>query len=136
MFADNAELTLPNSAICVIDRLFINSDALSNASNESPELESKVIVAMAIRLKTEEFMISRINDQAFLDAIKSNQTRELFDKFVEVFPRETRSICLLDQVNLMTPENIHLNSFMYEPILDMSALRLYDLYDEIKQLMI
>ncbi|AZD60972.1 hypothetical protein C4K18_2999 [Pseudomonas chlororaphis subsp. aurantiaca] len=41
---------------------------------------------------------------------------------------------VLSQVNLMTPENIHLNSFMYEPILDMSALHLYDLYEKIKAL--
>ncbi|WP_346890365.1 hypothetical protein [Clostridium sp. UBA1056] len=27
---------------------------------------------------------------------------------------------ILEQVNLMTPENIHINSFMYEPILDLS----------------
>ena len=34
----------------------------------------------------------------------------------------------------MTPENIHLNSFMYEPILDMSSDELINLYQEIKSL--
>ena len=28
----------------------------------------------------------------------------------------------------------HLNSFMYEPILDMSLIHLYDLYNKVKQL--
>ncbi|WP_180270493.1 hypothetical protein [Clostridium paraputrificum] len=28
----------------------------------------------------------------------------------------------------MTPENIHLNSFMYEPILDMDIVELLNLY--------
>lgn len=79
-------------------------------------------------------MIAQINDQAFVDGIESNQTRELFDKYVEMLPGHTDIIRLLDQVNLMTPENIHLNSFMYEPILDMSAHRLYTLYNEVKQL--
>lgn len=32
----------------------------------------------------------------------------------------------------MTPENIHLNSFMYEPILDMSIDELQTLYNELK----
>jgi hypothetical protein len=32
----------------------------------------------------------------------------------------------------MTPENIHLNSFMYEPILDMSAQHLYQLYTKVE----
>lgn len=31
----------------------------------------------------------------------------------------------------MTPENIHLNSFMYEPILDMSDGNLRKLYGEV-----
>ena len=34
----------------------------------------------------------------------------------------------------ITPQNIHLNSFMYEPILDMSSDELKKLYDEIKNL--
>ena len=37
----------------------------------------------------------------------------------------------MDRVNLMTPENIHLNSFMYEPILDMSGEHLCRLYLEL-----
>lgn len=134
IFADKSTLNLPDGASCVIDRIFHNSDELSSAANESPELESKVIVAMAIRLKAEQFMIAKINDQAFMESIKSNQTRGLFDKYVENFPDQADRIRLLDQVNLMTPENIHLNSFMYEPILDMSAHRLYSLYNEVKQL--
>ena len=34
----------------------------------------------------------------------------------------------------MTPENIHLNSFMYEPILDMSDDHLRVLYEEVSSL--
>jgi hypothetical protein len=41
---------------------------------------------------------------------------------------------MLDQVNLMTPENIHINSFMYEPILDLGDDHLKDLYRKIKTL--
>ena len=32
----------------------------------------------------------------------------------------------------MTPENIHLNSFMYEPILDMAPEHLKRLYADVK----
>lgn len=134
VLADKSTLNLPNGTSGVIDRIFRKSDELSNAGNESPELEFKVIVAMAIRLKAEVFIIAKINDQAFVDGIESNQTRELFDKYVALFSDQTATIRLLDQVNLMTPENIHLNSFMYEPILDMSAHRLYILYNAVKQL--
>ena len=34
----------------------------------------------------------------------------------------------------MTPENIHMNSFMYEPILDLSDLYLKNLYEKVKEM--
>ncbi len=34
----------------------------------------------------------------------------------------------------MTPENIHLNSFMYEPIIDMSDAHLRKLYEDVLKL--
>ena len=43
---------------------------------------------------------------------------------------------ILEQVAMLTQENINLNSFMFEPILDMSLLHLYDLYQEVKNLLI
>ncbi|MEQ3694675.1 MAG: hypothetical protein ABNH16_13895 [Thalassolituus sp.] len=134
VLADKRDLILPNSSSRVIDTILQKADELSSAARESPELESKVIVSIAIRLKAEQFMIEQINDQTFVDGIDSNQTRALFDKYVDIFDDQTETIRSLDQVNLMTPENIHLNSFMYEPILDMSAHRLYSLYNEVKQL--
>ncbi len=54
-------------------------------------------------------------------AITKDQTRKLFNKYSELFSNEQTTKVLLEQVNLMKPEKIHLNSFMYEPILDMSA---------------
>lgn len=41
---------------------------------------------------------------------------------------------ILDLVTMITPENIHLNLFMFEPILDMSLKQLYRLYQSVKAL--
>lgn len=41
---------------------------------------------------------------------------------------------MLNEVNIMTPEHIHVNSFMYEPILDMDIVELHRLYQAIKGL--
>ena len=90
-------------------------------------LEVKIILSIAIRLLAEKFMIKKIGNPV---EITSNQTRELFDQYVRQFPDE-KNIQLLERVNLMTPENIHLNSFMYEPILDMEDRELRELYEDI-----
>jgi hypothetical protein len=34
----------------------------------------------------------------------------------------------------MTPENIHVNSFMFEPLIDLSVVHLKKLYTDVKNL--
>ena len=79
-------------------------------------------------------MIEKINDWTFVNEITTNQTIKLFEQYKSLFPNETEQLNILDEVNLITPENIHLNSFMYEPILDMSEEFLKKLYNKIKNL--
>jgi len=95
---------------------------------EGINFENKIVLAIAIRLAAERFMVKRINDAVFVATIDSNQTPKLLKKFRELFGVELATINVLQRVVLMTPENIHLNSFMYEPILDMSDEHLRKLY--------
>ena len=76
-------------------------------------------------------MIKLINNATFVASIDSNQTSKLLKKFRELFSVNTQAINVLERVALMTPENIHLNSFMYEPILDMSDEHLRKLYSDV-----
>ena len=73
-------------------------------------------------------MVKKINDATFVAAIQSHQTQTLLIKFKELFGTDIRAIEILERVMLMTPENIHLNSFMFEPIVDMSDEHLRELY--------
>jgi energy-coupling factor transporter ATP-binding protein EcfA2 len=118
--------------------------------NTDVNLENKIILAIAIRHKAEMFMISEIekysgninwtenkkpkqgNNIDFINYVKStnNQTRELFSGFKQFGAID--KIKTLEKVNIMTPENIHLNSFMYEPLIDMDILELIKLYQDVK----
>lgn len=70
---------------------------------------------------------SRISDQT---PAENNQTSVLLSRYEKQFGK-TEEWKLLDEVGLSVPENIHLNSFMYEPILDMSDIHLKDLYQRV-----
>src|SRR5665213_2975971 len=96
--------------------------------------ENKIVLAIAIRMRAERFMVARINDAAVTNAIEANQTHALAKLFYERFPTEVKTLGTLDRVTLVTPENIHLNSFMYEPIVDMSDEQLKKLWAEAKAL--
>ena len=49
---------------------------------------------------------------------------------------DEKTVRTLDEVALITPENIHLNSFMYEPIIDMSDKHLRRLYSRVEVLIL
>ena len=129
-----APLSLPQSDRKVFDLLFERAQAACTLSEEKIELETKIVLAMAIRLKAENFMISKLNDQPFVEAINSNQTFRLLQKLEQSGLIDAATLKCLKQVTLMTPENIHINSFMYEPILDMSNHHLKTLYEKVSGL--
>lgn len=95
-------------------------------------LENKITLSIAIRLKAEEYMISKITNASEL-VITVNQTSELL-KYFKITNTDKPTITILERVNLMTPENIHINAFMYEPLIDISVVHLIDLYKKVKQL--
>lgn len=70
----------------------------------------------------------------FLIGITSNQTTKLLNRFRQDFP-DNAAVAIIDRIVRMTPENIHLNSFMYEPIIDMSDEHLRNLYRDVKSLL-
>ena len=74
-------------------------------------LENKITLSIAIRLKAEEYMINKIPSSSTL-VITSNQTSELLNHF-KATNSDNTTITTLERVNLMTPENIHVNAFMY-----------------------
>ena len=118
----------------VIDVIYEVAKELSNKTDEYLELECKIALSIAIRLMAEQFMIRCINDNDYVDSIERNQTYELIKKYKTLFPNDDENNIILDKVNIMTPENIHINSFMYEPILDMSARYLRELYQEVSDM--
>ena len=104
------------------------------AGKEGFNLENKIVLAVAIRLAAEKFMIRKIDDDEFVANIEANQTQGFIRKFKTLFPGEVATIKRLDRVALMTPENIHVNSFMYEPIVDMADDHLKRLYADVMKL--
>lgn len=117
----------PDGGRAVVDLL---KSAIADClkAGQGLNFENKIVLSMAIRLIAEQYMISKIADLRFTQSITSNQTNRLFAKFRSTHAAEEASIQVLQKVILMTPESLHVNSFMYEPILDMSDEHLRKLY--------
>ncbi len=134
IFKDKSSLVLPSQEKSVLSIIFEVADEIAKDGLDKLDLEKKICLSIAVRLKSEIYIVKKIKDESFWKSITKNQSNVLLEKYKKTFPKDTELIKLLEQVNLMTPENIHINSFMYEPILDMSNHHLKRLYNEISLL--
>ncbi|GAA7518568.1 hypothetical protein MMM110_07120 [Helicobacter pylori] len=101
----------------------------NDKNHDHIELQNKIIFSIVIRLKSEEWMLNKLN-QEFEST--NNQTRELYDAIKKELSDDEKRI--IQKVLMITPENIHINSFMFEPILDISLDHLYTCFEEVKNL--
>lgn len=117
----------PQPSALVVDTIQSQAKACLSAP-EGTNLENKIVLAIAIRLAAEKHMIAKIADTAFTSSISHSQTGKLLGRYRRTTSADASSVAIMDEVVLMTPESIHLNSFMYEPLVDMSDDHLRTLY--------
>ena len=90
-------------------------------------LENKLIVSIASRLRAEKYLKQVIiSHEGSCTDSESNQMREWYERAKPYLSDEEKR--LMDDINLITPESIHLNAFMYEPLIDVSIWTLNDIY--------
>ena len=135
--------------VVVLSKLYSVCDDITTFDTK---LENKIVLSIGIRHKAEEYIIQQIHNYTgqlswrknkqnyrgtnveFMNFVQNNgnQTRELFNGYKQF--GDADKIKILNEVNIMTPEHIHVNSFMYEPILHMDIVELHRLYHTIKNL--
>lgn len=102
-------------------------------SHEGLNLEDKVLLSMAIRMQTEISVTNKLrtlkNDADYWCQSK-NQFGKLLKEYETLAP-SAPEMRTLEKVGITVSSNIHLNSFMYEPILDLTIDHLVDLYEEV-----
>lgn len=137
--------------VVVLSKLYSVCDDITTSDTK---LENKIVLSIGIRHKAEEYIIQQIHNYTgqlswrknkqnyrgtnveFMNFVQNNgnQTRELFNGYKQF--GDADKIKILNEVNIMTPEHIHVNSFRYEPILDMDIVELHRLYHTIKNLIL
>lgn len=117
----------------------IMQTAESIANEAEPDLvllQNKIVLSIAIRLIAEKYMKEKIIEAGVKEeelSVSGNQTGKWTEKYKTNCPNDTNRT-IIERVNMMTPELIHLNSFMYEPLIDMSIFHLIKLYKDCKTL--
>ena len=124
----------------VYDLIVKTAKNIVKSGESSIDLDGKIILSMAIRLLAERFMINEITvvDKSgnVLEEVykQNNQTGKLLGQYKKLCSEQHDNILLMNKVSLMSSENIHINSFMFEPIIDMSIKSLVDLFGRVSLL--
>lgn len=117
----------------VMDVLFEGANEIcKDDSRLSLNLAQKIHLSIAIRMKAELWMIKKVlqdedDDFNFPDS-------KQYSKLLQRTPAEPWERRVLDKVSTVVSNNIHLNSFMYEPIIDLTIEHLVALYGDVSSL--
>lgn len=113
-----------------------SNEICARATHNGLNLEDKVLLSVAIRLQAEVFITNEIRrfkgDETYWCQSK-NQFAKLIKEYSTLAP-SSPSIRTLEKISITVSSNIHLNSFMYEPILDLTIDHLIGLYNEVHSL--
>lgn len=136
VFADmlNVQFEFPDKTKKVMNIIFSVADQIQQDSHDGISLGDKIVLSMAIRLLAEQKILTYIERPS---NISKDQFWQLYNAFRgQLGSDETKKVILdvLEQVSIITPANIHINSFMYEPIIDIGIDELVCLYERVKAL--
>lgn len=113
-------------------KILDTAEAIIGDSDDS--MERKVILSMATRILAETYIKNRFNADGKNLNEDTSQTGKWAEAFSTEYPQESGVQKVLRLVNIVTPELLHVNAFMYEPIIDMSAQEIAETYNTVKGL--
>ena len=124
------------SCSCATDKwmniVFNMADNICTETATGVSLINKITLATAIRLKTEFFLRDLLIKNSIDIVCKKNQTRIWANRAKSHLSDNEKLV--ISEVLLITPESIHANAFMYEPLIDIPNYQLIDLYKNCKLL--
>jgi len=103
---------------------------LSTQHVVNQNLSEKIVLALALRIRAEKYIYERLLNKKIIkpEDMNHKECGELFGCFKEKIKRCVRAKSTLESIVLITPEEMHLNAFMYEPLIDFSIHRLRTLF--------
>lgn len=138
-FTQGKGMKRPKSKVKIYDLIIQTADnIIAEANPDQVLIENKVCLSITIRHLAENYMHDKMIAAGKSEGdlvVTGNQTGRWTDQFKKVCPRDVH-YSIIERVNMITPELIHLNSFMFEPLIDMSIYHLIELYKDCKKYLI
>lgn len=119
----------------------IYEEAFKYSCNSSinQDIVEKIVLSMALRIYGEKYMYNEIKNKVSLNA--KDYDKMQFGNLLGIFKKSyykkdrEKAVKVLDLIGILTPMEIHINGFAYEPLIDYSIVRLRALFKELIALM-
>ena len=92
------------------------------------ELKNKIVLSITIRLMLEDVLLRNLKISV-TKYITKNQITNLIQNQINNMNDTFKK--LVEEIKVNIPEFIHLNAFMYEPLVDVSPYKLISLFNEL-----
>ncbi len=120
----------------VHDAIIETAQEIADDPNDDFDLHKNLTLAIGTRLRIEKYIITKISDQEYQNTLSKSkdQTRELIKRYKNnsADPKKEENVKKFNKAAMMVDSSIHLNSFMYEPLIDMGTWELKEMYNKIK----
>lgn len=126
LLTNNLNVNLCPSTIsasdCYLKLLNNLSSNICGSNIKETNLEDKIVVGLYLRIFLERFLTKR-----YIDSTRNNptitdnhrRTRELYTQCEPYLSQEEKEI--IETINVVCPPYVHVNSFMYEPLIDVGG---------------
>lgn len=123
----------------ILDIISVTANKIVAEKNIDPILiQNKIVLSIAIRHIAERYLYHKLIEGGETEEqlkVTGNQMGKWTGMYKKCQPSDPNRR-IIEQVNMMTPELIHINSFMFEPLIDMSIEHLVRLYKDCQKYLI
>ena len=116
----------------LFEKLRDTASSICLSSIKETDLESKITVGLYLRLFLERFLVKNYFDKTGNAPTGLNQyslTRDLIDISKTNNYLNADEMNMVEEINIVCPPYIHVNSFMYEPLIDVCGDDLIKLFN-------
>jgi hypothetical protein len=137
----NTNFNYINNHKCFYDLVQTTAETIKSGISETnfqANLQDKIIISIALRLLMEKKIIDKLEKDKKLknnhDYYSHNQARTLVNELKKNYTLDPTTKGLFDIINMLSSNYIHINSFIYEPLLDINIEDLKNKYTDLCRL--
>lgn len=124
-----------NRSLSIYEAIIMHAKEVAAATSDGFSLKDNLVLAIGTRLCIERYIISKISEEDYRNAV--SKERDLTRKLLILYsnncsdPNKQTYLKMFNKAAAIVDGTIHINSFMYEPLVDVGTWEMKKMFNEI-----